>query len=454
MSTAQPSDGRPLARGLRLWPATTANIINMVGIGPFITLPLIIGVMGGPQAMLGWIAGALLSLCDGLVWAELGAAMPGSGASYHYLLEAYGRNGLGRLMRFLFLWQVILLAPLSAASGAVGFAQYAAWLIPGIDPVWTKPVAAGACLLVTVLLYRDIREVGRLTVILGVVVVAVLGWIVIAGLLHFHAELAFNFPAGAWRMTPQFFAGLASATLLAVYGYGGYSNVCYIGGEVEDPARNIPRAIVLSIVIVGVLYLGMSLAVLGVIPYREAMHSSSIIAEFAQRLYGLATARFITLLILIAAFASVFAILLGYSRVPYTAAVDGEFFRIFGRLHPTKRFPSFAVVALGLAAAVCCLIPLQDLIGIIIVTQIVIQFVPQCLGVILIRRYRKHIHQPFRMWLYPLPAILALFGWIAILFTSNSRYALLAGCVLVMGVLAYFVRARGRREWPFMRASA
>lgn len=437
-----------------LWTATATNIINMVGIGPFITLPLIIGVMGGPQAMLGWVVGALLSLCDGLVWAELGAAMPGSGASYHYLLEAYGRRGMGRLMRFLFLWQVVVLAPLSAASGAVGFAEYAAWLVPSITPAWAKLVAAGTCLLVTALLYRNIREVGRLSVILGVVVVAVLAWIVIAGLAHFDARLAFDFPPGAFKPTPQFFLGLGSATLLAVYGYGGYSNVCYVGGEVEDPARTIPRAIVLSIAVVAVLYLAMTLSVLGVIPYREAMHSRSIIAEFAQHLYGVGTARVVTLAILVTAFASVFAILLGYSRVPYTAAVDGEFFAVFGKLHPTKHFPSFAVIALGSAAALCCLIPLQDLISTIIVTQIFIQFVPQCLGVILIRRYRKHIQQPFRMWLYPLPALLALLGWIAILFTSERRYALLAACVLVVGILAYLIRAHSRREWPFMSATA
>jgi amino acid transporter len=424
-------------------------MLNMIGVGPFITIPLILSAMGGPQAVLGWCLGALIALCDGLVWAELGAAMPGSGASYRYLLEAYGRNDLGRLMSFLFLWQVAFIAPLSAASGAVGFADYAAYLAPWITPGQLKLLAAGACLLATVLLYRDIRDVGRLSVALCVVVMATLVGVVAAGLLNFHAHLAFDFPPGAFHLSGQFFRGLGAAALIAMYDYGGYFNVCYFGEEVKKPIRTIPRSIILSIVIVGALYLALNISVIGVVPYREAMRSTAIISVFTQHLYGARIARWVTLLIMWTAFSSIFAVLLGFTRVPYAAAVDGQFFAAFARVHPKKRFPSFSVVAMGMAAALCCALSLKELISIILVTQIVIQFIAQCVAVVLIRRYRKHIHLPFRMWLYPIPMILALLGWLVILVTSGWRYVLLAFCVLALGTAAYLWRALRRQDWPF-----
>jgi len=443
----------PLPREMGLLGALSANMLNMIGVGPFITIPLILSAMGGPQALLGWCLGALIAICDGLVWAELGAAMPGSGGPYRYLLEAYGLNGLGRLMSFLFLWQTVFIAPLSAASGAVGFADYAAYLMPGITPAQLKILAAAACLLATVLLYRDIRNVGRLSVALWVVVIATLVWVVGAGVSHFHARMAFDFPPGAFHLSKQFFGGLGAAALIAMYDYGGYFNVCLFAEEVRKPERTIPRSIILSIVIVGVLYLALNISVIGVVPYREAMHSRAIISEFTQRLYGIRIARWVTLLIMWTAFSSIFALLLGYTRVPYAAAVDGQFFAAFARLHPKKRFPSFSVAAMGMASALCCALSLTQLINAILVIQIVIQFVAQCVAVALIRHCRRHIQIPFRMWFYPVPMILALLGWIAILVTSGSRYIVLAFCVLALGAAAYLWRARLRQDWPFGVAS-
>jgi amino acid transporter len=445
----RPAGKESLVRGMGLLGAVSANMLNMIGVGPFITIPLIISTMGGPQAMLGWFLGALIAMCDGLVWAELGAAMPGSGGSYRYLLEAYGCNGLGRLMSFLFLWQTVFIAPLSAASGAVGFADYAAFLIPSVTPLQVKMLAASACLLATVLLYRNIRDVGRLSVALWVVVIATLTGVVVAGLTHFHAKLAFDFPSGAFHPSKQFFAGLGGATLIAMYDYGGYFNVCLFGGEVKNPTRTIPRSIILSIVVVGALYLALSISVIGVVPYREAMHSTAIISDFIQRIYGVGVARGVTLLIMWTAFSSIFAVLLGFTRVPYAAAVDGQFFAAFARVHPRKHFPSFSVATMGIAAALCCCLSLKELISAILVTQIVVQFVAQCVAVFLIRRCRKQIQLPFRMWLYPIPAVLALLGWIAILATSGWRYIVLGFSVFALGTAAYFWRAHRRRDWPF-----
>src|SRR5689334_7356329 len=133
-SPAKPEPSSPtLIRGMGLGSATALNMIDMIGVGPFITMPLVVAAMGGPQALLGWIAGALLAICDGLVWAELGAAMPGAGGSYVYLREIYGPQGLGRMISFLFIWQLSFSAPLSIATGAIGFAKYTAYLLSGLE---------------------------------------------------------------------------------------------------------------------------------------------------------------------------------------------------------------------------------------------------------------------------------------------------------------------------------
>jgi amino acid transporter len=442
-----------LPRGIGLLGATSANMLEMIGVGPFITIPILLAKMNGPQAILGWIAGAVVALCDGMVWAELGAAMPGTGGPYHYLSEAYGPRGLGRMMSFLFIWQTIFLAPLSIASGAVGFAQYARFLAKDMTPVQEKLIAIGVCLLITVLVYRDIGSVGRLSIAMWVVVLGTVAWISVAGLANFDPRRAFDFPPGAFAPSKAFFFGLGGATLIAMYDYGGYNNVCFFAGEVREPQKVVPRSIILAVVVVGVLYLTMNITIIGVVPWREAIHSTSIVSDFIQRLYGARAAVVATILVLWTTLASVFAVLLGNSRVPYQAAVDGRFFRAFARLrHPedaTRKFPGFSVVFIGLSSAVACLFTLDVLINGLIVIQVLVQFMAQVYAVTLIRRNRPDMVRPFQMPLYPLTSIVAFGGWLYILVASGIPY-ILAGCALLaFGVLAYLWRARRSGEWPF-----
>ncbi len=427
-------------------------MLNMVGVGPFITIPLILSAMGGPQALLGWLLGAIISSCDGLVWSELGAAMPDSGGSYEYLKQAFGPRSLGRLMGFLFLWQVMLAAPLTAASGAVGFADYARFLFPSLNNVEHTVLAIAVCLLATVLLYRDIRSIGKISVVMWIALVAGMGIIIWSGFRHFHPALAFDFPPGAFHLTPAFFAGLGAATLISMYDFSGYFNVCLIGGEVENPARTIPRSVLLSIAILAVLYLAMNLAIIGVVPWRQAMTSHSVVSDFTQHLYGPAAASWMTGLILLIAFASVFCVLLGYTRVPYAAAAEGRFFSVFARVHPTRHFPSFSVVYMGLVSSAACLLSLEALIKALLVIQIVTQFAAQCIAVIVLRTRRPEIHRPFNMPLFPIPALIALAGWIFILATSGVVYVLSGIALVALGIGAYLWRARRTQEWPWHSA--
>ena len=436
-----------LIRGIGLAQATSANILEMVGVGPFLTIPLILKEMGGPQAMLGWILGALVAICDGLVWAELGAALPGTGGTYLYLEEGFGRERAGRLLSFLFLWGVIFIAPLSVASGAVGFSQYLQFYWPAMTPLESKLIAALVCLAAMALLYRDIPAIGRLSVVMCAVVLFTVAWVVFAGVTNFDWHKALDFPPGAFHFSGSFIAGLGGATLIAMYDYGGYFNVCFFGGEVKRPAYVIPRSILYAIAIVATLYLVMNVSIIGVIPWRAAIESKAIASDLIARLYGTTAGQVMTALILWTAFASIFALMLGYSRVPYAAAEEGRFFSPFARLHPIRRFPSVSVIVLGLTSAVACAFDLDALIKAMVILQVFVQSIAQIGALHLM--HRRGFSLPFRMLFYPVPSFIALAGWIYIVATNGLTYIAAGLGLLVAGTAIYLLRARQRREWPF-----
>ncbi len=443
-----------LERGIGVFQASTTNMLQMIGIGPFITLPILLAALPGPQALIGWFLAGLIALGDGLVWAELGAAMPGTGGPYHYLKEAYGPNGLGRLMSFIYIWETTLSAPLSLASGAVGLSLYLKFYWPSMGFAAEKLVAIAVCALCTFLLYREIRDVGRLSVVMWVVVMLTLVWVVVAGLLNFSPARVLDFPPDAFHLSTKWFLGLGSATLIAMYSYGGYSNVCLFGGEVKNPAKTIPRSIIYAILVVGAFYVVMSVTIIGVVPWREAIGIPYIVADFIKRIQGTRAAMVMTALILWTSIASVFAAMLGYSRVPYAAAIDGRFFKAFARVHPAKHFPNFSVLFLGITAALACLLNLDAIIRALMVIQIVTQYIAQIAAVTMIRRYRKDIARPFKMWLYPIPSLLALVGWLWMLVGSGWQYIALGFAILLFGIAAYLLQARQRQEWPFAAAES
>src|SRR5437660_2350038 len=485
MGSPAKADSTPpgLIRGMGLGSATALNMIDMIGVGPFITMPLVLSAMGGPQAMLGWVVGALLAVCDGLVSAELGAAFPGSGGSYRYLSEIYGPRKWGRLISFLFIWQLSFSAPLSIASGCIGLAGYAAYYWPHLETVyaahtatlpvpWAGPLqvswivtpgtalAIVICAFTVLLLYRRITVIGRLSKILWFGVMGTMGWIIFAGLTHFNAARAFDSPPGAFTISHKFFTGLGGAMLIATYDYWGYYNVSFLGDEIEDPGRNIPRALLLSILLVACLYLMMNVCILAVVPWREMLKSGQnnsglyVVSLFMERIYGVWAARLVTGLVIATAFASVFSLMLGYSRVPYAAAKDGNYFKAFAKIHPVHRFPHVSLLALGVVAAAFCFLRLKDAIAALVVIRLILQFLVQAVGSIVLRIRRPELPRPFRMWLYPLPALLASAGFLFILFKRENwqkemRYAVV---ILLSGVLIYMIRAWKDSEWPFRTA--
>lgn len=429
--------------------ATAINMIDMVGIGPFVTIPFVIGAMNGPQCILAWMLGAFLALMDGFVWSELGAAMPMAGGSYQFLRKIYGEKKWGSLMSFLYIWQTTIQAPLVIASGAIGFAMYAQYVIP-LSSIEQKAVAGSVIIFLYGLLNRNIVSIGKLSVFLWVGVFATIGWLIFGGLTHFDSSLAFSYPDHAFDFSFVFFLGLGNASIKTVYSYLGYYNVCHLGGEIRDPEKNIPRSIFISIAGIAILYLLMQICILGVIPWQQAKESEFIVSAYFETIYGRTAALVATIMILWIAIASLFAVMLGYSRVPYAAAADGNFFSIFARVHPVKKIPHISLMILAAVAFIFSLLfKLKEVITAIIVMRILIQFVGQSAGVILLRHQENRIHLPFKMWAYPLPAVLGILIWMFIFFSSGWLYILGALAIIATGILIFLVRARHLQQWPF-----
>jgi amino acid transporter len=468
-------DSGVLQRRIGLRSAVLFNMLEMIGVGPFITLPLVIAAAGYRLSVWAWVLGAAIAVADGLVWAELGAAFPRAGGSYAFLREIYGPDGAGNWLSFLYVWQVGFTAPLSIASGCIGLSGFLAVFWPSLDlaPIPALPAlhyanfaAAGACLLVTALLYRNISSVARMAWVLFAGVVAALTGVIVSGFAHAAATGGWHLPAApplsAALGSMGALGGLAQATLLATYCYWGYYNICFLAGEVRRPERTIPRAILLSVLFVSAIYVLMNLAVLPSLQ-DTATHSAQsavlrfqLVADIARSAFGPWAGYTIAALIVWTAFSSVFSLQLGYSRVPYAAARDGNYFSYLAAVHPKHGIPHRALVALGLLGAVFCFFSLTQVITLLVITRILLQFFLQQFGVILLRIQRPNLPRPFRMPLYPLPPLFAMAGFgFLLVYRSHALIELaVAAAIAGSGTLLYLLRAHRLRQWPFARAMA
>jgi len=455
MSVPHDSHSPHLVRRLGLLQSTALNMSNMIGVGPFITIPLLMTGLGGPQALLGWVVALIIVAADGLVWSELGAALPGSGGTYQYLRTAYGPATWGRLMAFLFIWQFILSGPLEIASGYIGFSNYVRYVWRDMSSTTAIGVAVIAGVANIALLYRRIESIGALTVTLWAGTILTTAVVIVSGAFHFNPGRAFDFPPGAFTMSMGMLLGLGASARIGIYDYLGYYDVCYVGDEVKEPHRVIPRAILISVFFVALIYAGINLSVIGVVPWREFVPASAhaeadyIVSIFMERIYGSRIASLFTILVLWTGFASVFALLLGYSRIPYAAALDGTFFRAFARVHPTKRFPHVSLLVIGIISIVCATIPLGTVIDALLTTRILVQFIGQIGAVWLLRRAKPEVPLPFKMWLYPLPTLVALAGWIFLFSTSGLQVMTLGTATLVAGVLVFLGWTKATKQWPW-----
>jgi len=465
-SSSSPTSSPHLERRIGLRSAVLFNMLEMIGVGPFITLPLVIAAAGFHLSVWAWLLGAAIAVADGLVWAELGAAFPRAGGSYAFLREIYGPERAGNWLGFLYVWQLSFSAPLSIASGCIGLSGFLAWFWPGLEgaPIAALPAlhyanfaAAGACLLVLVLLYRNLSAVTRLAWILFAGVMAAMAGVIVSGFARAAATGGWHMPGAPAHSAALAVAGLAQATLITTYDYWGYYNICFLGAEVKRPEKTIPRAILLSVLFVSALYVVMNLAALPSLR-GIALHAGEsaalrvqLVADIARSAFGKWVGYAVAALIIWTAFASVFSLLLGYSRVPYAAARDGDYFRFLAAVHPRHHIPHRSLVALGLVAACFCFLSLQQVITMLVITRILLQFLLQQIGVMLLRVQRPNLARPFRIPLYPLPPLAAMAGFLFIV--VNREHALsglaVAAGIGVSGTAIYLIRARSLGEWPF-----
>ncbi|HEY7199219.1 MAG TPA: APC family permease [Candidatus Dormibacteraeota bacterium] len=456
VSDQPPSHG--FVRSVGLLQGVAINMTQMVGIGPFVTIPLMVAAFGGPQAIMGWILGAILAICDGLVWAELGAAMPGAGGTYLYLREAF-QYRTGRLMPFLFVWSALLFIPLIMSTGIVGIVLYMGYLWPGMADWQAKVISVALCVVVVALLYRRIESIGKIATVLWAIMLLSVALVTIAAFSRFNPSLAFAFPADAFTPNAKFFLGLGGGLVIGIYDYLGYNTTAYMGDEVKNPGRVLPMSIVISVIAIMTIYLLMNIGVLGVFPADQVAKSSSIASLVLEHTWGKTVAQAVTVLIIVTGFASVFCGLLGGSRVPYNAAHDRVFLKWFGNLHPRLRFPHVSLIVMGaimaLASTQSGLTGLAILISTLTAVFVIVQSVGQIVALVTLRRRQPNLPRPYRMWLYPLPALVALVLWVGTYFASGSQAnpqwlpIELSLLWIAIGVVAYLIYARVERTWPF-----
>ena len=456
-SPTPPATGPVLERRLGLLPASALNMANMLGAGPFITISTLMSAMAGPQSMLGWIVALLIAIPDGMIWSELGASMPGSGGTYRYLREGFAKLGWGRLMGFVFLVQLLISGPLEIASGYIGFLRYLDYLWPGTladgMPTWRGAVIVTALgLALIALLYRRIDSIGKLLVGIWIGVLIAVAGVLITGAMHFDPKLAFDFPTDAFRFSWGFALGLGAAARTGIYDFLGYYDVCYLGDEVKDPGRAIPRSILISLACVAAIYIGINLSITGSVPWRtfvpedkhpEAMY---VVSAFMERIHGPGVARFFTIMVLWTCVGSCVALLLGYSRIPYAAARAGDFFAVFGKLHPTRAFPHVSLIVIGVLAIAGAFIRFGVVLDTLIATRILVQFAGQIAAVVLLRRHQPNLPRPYRIWLYPAPLFLAGVGWTFVYCTLPLSVMLFSVAALIGAILLYIVWRKGTTE--------
>jgi fructoselysine transporter len=445
-----------LKRALGLPQATVLNMIDMVGIGPFTTLPIILLAFPGKFSLIPWIIGAVVSLADGMIWGELGSAWPQAGGSYVFLQKLY-KGKAGRILSFLYVVQTSVHTPLVITSAAIGFVNYVGYLVP-LNGVEIKLVMIGLVLAVIGLLYRNVVDVGRLGMLLSVVVVCLLLWTIVTGFIAFDTRL---FEANSvlpsklsdWQ-SAAFWFFIGNYTSKTIYAYLGYYNVCHLGSEIRNPEKNIPRSILISIVGIAVLYILMQWAVAGSVPQAAITHENiPLVSLLFERVYGKATASIATVLLLVVAASSLFALLLGYTRIIYAAAAEGMHFKVFAHLHPTKHFPDYALLIFGAIAMLFCLwfSSPSAVFRFIVVTRIFIQFIPQAIGVILLRVQKRTHELHFRIPLYPLTPILSLLIWLYVFISSGYAYFSFGLGVMALGLVLYFAffnRRDQRKDQP------
>jgi len=459
---------------LTLLQAIGLNTMNMFGTGPFITIPFVVAATdpAGPQALLGYAMAAFACMNDSLIWSELGSIWPDSGGSYVYLRELYGRNKFGRLMAFLFVWQIMVSGPMECASGFIATAQYISY-IDGNNSYWHHAgIAFIMCLLTIFALYREIDDVGSITIVLWIATLMAIIFVIIVGYTTFDTELIQPHPE-AFNDGGKLFMSLGIAARYAVYDFTGYYDVNFVGKEVQNPTRTIPIACISTCCVVACVFFLVDVAVMGSLEWR-AEHggyvrlvqsgdnsANYIMAIFCETHISRSFAIFFTLVVAVTIFGSCFSFMIGLAQIPYTAAKDGYFYDWLSHEHPTMRgLSDYSLLFVGAISCLFCFVELSVVIEGMLTMQLLIQFIAQSVGLIYYRYYLPINEQEkgaFNVPWFPLPNIIQIIIF-SFIFLTTDNYLIKNGTplmevallFLITGIVFYFLWAKNKGFWPYI----
>jgi amino acid transporter len=433
----------PLKRQLGLWSAIAVLVGSTIGSGIFRTPAGIAAKLPGPLPLMAvWVAGGLFALCGALTLAELSGEFPATGGMYVFI-----REGWGRLPAFLFGWsELVLIRAASLGAISTTFSEYLLRVLgydPSLEPYsdWVHYVAAVAIVLTATFNYVGVRWSA---LVLNLTTLAKYG-----GLLFIIAvALLLGLPRTGGHFTPAAPAGsfhvaaFGLALVSVLWAFDGWADLSFVAGEVKDPRRVLPRAIILGTCAVIAIYLLANLGYLAVMSVEEISHSRLVAADVAQRLIGPAGVVFVASTVMLSTFGTLNATLLTAPRVFFAMADDGLFFRRVASVHPRFGTPSIAVLLAAALGVVFVLLQTFEQLADTFVTALV-PFYALAVAAIFVFRKRPNYDPPFRTPLYPIvPALFILATCFLLgnaLVDPSSRMGTLAVlAVIVLGVPVYY----------------
>jgi APA family basic amino acid/polyamine antiporter len=442
-----------LRRGLNLWDTTFLVLGLVLGGGIFLTPSSIAQAIPAPNWILAaWVVGGLLSIAGGLVYAELGAMMPQAGGMYLYIREAFGP-----LPAFLYAWLAyfVILAGADAAV-AVGFSEYLSVFFPGLGTknvlfqLAGTPISAGqltavaAVLILSATHYVGIKEGSRIQSVFTLLIVLALLWLVVGG------TLAPATPAAAPLSAPLTAAGFGIAMVAVFWCYYGWNEIAAIAGEVANPQRNIPRALIFGTGLVAFLYVGVNAVFLKAIPVAELAQTARPAELASLRLFGPGATVAIAFAVTSAALGCLSAGIAPGPRIVYALSRDGLFPKPFSRVHPRFQTPSFAIVAQAVWMSLLCLSGRYDQLYTYATFAVILAYTATGISLFVFRRTRPGEARPYRCWGYPIvPAIFVATSALLSLNTvrQQPRETLAGLGILLLGVPVYFwMRATHRKQ--------
>ncbi|MGA2101126.1 MAG: amino acid permease [Candidatus Sulfotelmatobacter sp.] len=459
------SDRSGLVRGLGLWSATAIVIGDTIGTGVFLVASDMARIVGSSTLVLAaWILGGLIVLFGAFCYAELGAAFPRSGGPYVYL----GR-GLGPLWGFLFGWMSSFLErPVAMATLAAGFVRFLSFLFPIVaTPLFTvhigtyelifttaQPLAALVVVIVTAINYFSVRFSGAVQILLTALKIATILVIVVGGL-----AFGSGHGSGSTTLAPPFGLGtlgaLLTALVPAMWAYNGFNDLGDLGEEILQPQKNIPRAILLGLAVVGGLYLMANITYFRALSFTSAAASQHIASDVVQSFAGSRGAAWLTIAMALSALGALHVVVLTGARIPYAMARDGVFFRFAERVHPSSHAPSGSLIFLGSIAALLALSGTFEELYSLFVFAVWIFFALTAIALLRLRWKEPDLPRPYRVWGYPWTPLIFLLAAIAL--TVNLwmvrpvRSSL--GLVVILAGVPFFYRWRGRRPPDSARGS-